>query len=285
MTGMQIGQMSATLEAFGMKHAARSLPDLLEVAERNELSCRDFLERVLASETEGRFARKRKRNYASAHFPPGVKPIDEFDPSELESLPRPAPSPKPTELPPRAKEILALHAVEEMRQERSPVPESDWRYVAGLFGFPVEQGAPELSGHPWITWGVAALCLVVYLLNWDRCGEMAGEWGLIPSQCLRKNGLTFVTSMFLHGNLWHLAGNLYFLLIFGDNVEDALGTFGYLALLLAAGLSASMVHIVFGGNPNIPCVGASGFSSGIIAAYAVFFPTLTIQMYMRFHWA
>ena len=85
MTGMQIGQMSATMEAFGMKHAARSLPDLLEVAERNELSCRDFLERVLASETEGRFARKRKRNYASAHFPPGVKPIDEFDPSELES--------------------------------------------------------------------------------------------------------------------------------------------------------------------------------------------------------
>ena len=208
-----------------------------------------------------------------------------FDPSELESLPRPAPPPKPTELPPRAKEILALHAVEEMRQERSPVPESDWRYVAGLFGFPVEQGAPELSGHPWITWGVAALCLVVYLLNWDRCGEMAGEWGLIPSQCLRKNGLTFVTSMFLHGNLWHLAGNLYFLLIFGDNVEDALGTFGYLALLLAAGLSASMVHIVFGGNPNIPCVGASGFISGIIAAYAVFFPTVTIQICMRFHWA
>ena len=83
MTSMQIGQMSATMKAFGMKHAARSLPDLLEVAERNELSCRDFLERVLSSETEGRFARK--RNYASAHFPPDVKPIDEFDPAELES--------------------------------------------------------------------------------------------------------------------------------------------------------------------------------------------------------
>lgn len=85
MTGMQIGQMSATMEAFGMKHASRSLPGLLEVAERNDLACREFMERVLASETEGRFARKRKRNYASAHFPPGVKPIDEFDPSELES--------------------------------------------------------------------------------------------------------------------------------------------------------------------------------------------------------
>ena len=85
MTGMQIGQMSATLEAFGMKHAARALPDLLELSDRNDLTSREFLERVLSSETEGRFARKRKRNYASAHFPPGVKPIDEFDPSELES--------------------------------------------------------------------------------------------------------------------------------------------------------------------------------------------------------
>ena len=83
-SSMQIGQLGATMEAFGLKHAARSLPDLLELADRNGLTCREFLERVLISETQGRFARKRKRNYASAHFPPGVKPIDEFDPSELE---------------------------------------------------------------------------------------------------------------------------------------------------------------------------------------------------------
>lgn len=82
---MRIGQMTATMEAFGMKHAASSLPDLLDVADRNGLTCREFLERVLASETGGRFARKRKRDYASAHFPPSVRPIDEFDPSELDS--------------------------------------------------------------------------------------------------------------------------------------------------------------------------------------------------------
>lgn len=85
MAGMQIGQMAATMEAFGMKHASRSLPDLLELAERNELTCREFLERVLSAESDGRFARKRKRNYASAHFPPNVRHIDEFDPSELDS--------------------------------------------------------------------------------------------------------------------------------------------------------------------------------------------------------
>ena len=66
MTGMPIGQMAATLEAFGPRHASRSLPDLLELAERMGLSDRDFLERLLASEADGRFARKRKRNYASA---------------------------------------------------------------------------------------------------------------------------------------------------------------------------------------------------------------------------
>jgi len=55
---MQIGQLAATMEAFGMKHASRSLPDLLELADRNDLTCREFLERVLLSETEGRFAAK-----------------------------------------------------------------------------------------------------------------------------------------------------------------------------------------------------------------------------------
>ena len=82
--GTQIGQLSSSLEAFGLKHAAKALPGQLEIAERNELSSRQFLASLLAVESDGRFARKRKRNYASAHFPPNVRPIDEFDCSELE---------------------------------------------------------------------------------------------------------------------------------------------------------------------------------------------------------
>ena len=81
----QIGTMMASLEAFGMKHAARALADQLEIAERNELPNRQFLSALLQCETDGRFARKRKRNYAAAHFPPSVRPLDEFDCSELES--------------------------------------------------------------------------------------------------------------------------------------------------------------------------------------------------------
>ena len=81
----RVGTLASSLEAFGLKHASRALPDLVETAERNELGCRDFLQALLAAESDGRFERKRRRNYASAHFPPGVRPLAEFDPSELES--------------------------------------------------------------------------------------------------------------------------------------------------------------------------------------------------------
>lgn len=81
---MQIGTLTAALEAFGIKHAARQLADMLEVAERNEIGNREFLARLLECEVDGRNARRRKRNYAAAHFPPSVRPIEEFDASELE---------------------------------------------------------------------------------------------------------------------------------------------------------------------------------------------------------
>ena len=81
----RVGTLAASLEAFGLKHASRALPDLLEAAERGDVGCRDFLDRLLATEADGRFERKRGRNYASAHFPPCVRPLSELDPSELES--------------------------------------------------------------------------------------------------------------------------------------------------------------------------------------------------------
>lgn len=82
--GTQMGQLSSALDAFGIRHASKGLPDLLEVAERNDLTNREFLARLLECEVDGRNARKRKRNYAAAHFPPGVRPLEEFDPTELE---------------------------------------------------------------------------------------------------------------------------------------------------------------------------------------------------------
>lgn len=79
-----MGELSAMLGTFGLKHAPKQLPDLIEAADANGLTCREFLGRVLDCELRGRSERKRKRNYSAAHFPPNPRQLGEFDPSELE---------------------------------------------------------------------------------------------------------------------------------------------------------------------------------------------------------
>ncbi|MBR0460240.1 MAG: rhomboid family intramembrane serine protease [Victivallales bacterium] len=207
-----------------------------------------------------------------------------FDPTELETLPKPPPPPPKKELPAKAREILAMHAIENMKTEKGEAqPESDWEKVVGFFGFPVEQGAPIRSFLPWCTWTIAALCVVVFCLEWALGGskQFSQEFGLIPSDCWRDGGMTFLTSMFLHADIFHLVGNLYFLLLFGDNVEDCLGVPTYLLLILLSGLSAGLLHLAFFPHSMVPCIGASGFISGIIAAYAVFFPSVRILFCWR----
>ena len=80
-----IDKLSALLETFAMKHSSRELPAILERAENNQLSYREFLLDLLETEVTGRNERRRKRNYSSAHFPPDPRPIELFDPLELES--------------------------------------------------------------------------------------------------------------------------------------------------------------------------------------------------------
>ena len=79
-----IERLCSMMDAFGLKHAPKQLADILESAEALDLSYREFLSTLLTSEAKGRNERKRKRNYAAAHFPPSVRPIEEFDCTELE---------------------------------------------------------------------------------------------------------------------------------------------------------------------------------------------------------
>ena len=137
---------------------------------------------------------------------------------------------------------------------------------------PVELDAPECRRLPLVTWGIALICILVFALTFPHLRETVNAWGFIPAEWTRKCGLTLLTSMFLHGGVWHLIGNLYFLLIFGDNVEDEFGKCKYILLLLASGLCASAFHALFDPRTMIPCIGASGFISGVIACYAVCFP-------------
>jgi membrane associated rhomboid family serine protease len=84
--------------------------------------------------------------------------------------------------------------------------------------------------------------------------------------------LAVVTSMFLHGGLLHLAGNMLFLWIFGNNIEDRLGHLRYLAFYLAAGVVATLAHIAVQPDSTVPVVGASGAIAGVMGAYLVWFP-------------
>jgi len=84
--------------------------------------------------------------------------------------------------------------------------------------------------------------------------------------------LPLLTSMFLHSGFLHLAGNMLFLWIFGDNVEDAFGHLPYLFFYLACGIGAELLHVLFNFDSAIPALGASGAISGVMGAYMVLYP-------------
>jgi membrane associated rhomboid family serine protease len=96
--------------------------------------------------------------------------------------------------------------------------------------------------------------------------------------------LTFFTSIFMHGGLAHLFGNMLFLWIFGDNIEHRIGHLRYLIFYLLCGILASAAHIfstyTFGGNPLIPTLGASGAISGVLGAYLVLYPGKRVRVIM-----
>ena len=108
------------------------------------------------------------------------------------------------------------------------------------------------------------------------------QWGLVPLRLTRALELgveppfvaasALVTSMFLHGGWMHLLGNLWYLAIFGDNVEDRLGHLRALLLYLAAGVAGGLLHYVVNRTSSVPAVGASGAIAGVLGAYMVAFP-------------
>ncbi|HEX8494116.1 MAG TPA: rhomboid family intramembrane serine protease [Pyrinomonadaceae bacterium] len=115
--------------------------------------------------------------------------------------------------------------------------------------------------------------------------EIAGQRGTINLEPTPGSVyLTLLTSMFMHGGWMHLLGNMLFLWIFGDNLENALGRVRYLLFYLATGLIASLAHVistfVLGDNPYIPSLGASGAISGVMGGYLLLFPKRQVRVIM-----
>ncbi len=137
---------------------------------------------------------------------------------------------------------------------------------------------PELSTPYWLFFllgGVRSTALQQSSLN----------YGLIPTEVLQGHRLfTFVTSMFLHADLWHLGGNMLYLHIFGDNIEDSLGVWRYILFYFLSGFAASMFFILTNINSSIPAIGASGAISGVLGAYLVLYPKARVLTLVLVGW-
>jgi membrane associated rhomboid family serine protease/Zn-finger nucleic acid-binding protein len=210
-----------------------------------------------------------------------------FDTHEMDTLgPRQVPAPA-TELSQKARELIAIEKVKQVAGEvrgtdfDSASPDEGWKQIAGFFGLPVEFDAPEEERKPWATWMLSAVIIGTSVMAFPHLRDVVQRFGLIPAEATRLDGLTFVTSFFLHAGIIHLLGNMYFLLVFGDNVEDFLQPLRYLALIALAAFIGDLAHIVIDPQSRIPCIGASGGIAGVITFYALHFPHVRLAFLMR----
>ncbi len=177
------------------------------------------------------------------------------------------------------KTISQTHQRRSKSERSQRVLDSSWKWIPVFLGMPVETESASLRDRPLLTWGLSVtLCAISLsgffgLFNLEAAVQV---FALIPAEFWRYGGVTFLTSFFLHADFFHLLGNVYFMMVFGDNVEDYLGIGLYWKLLLLATLAGDVLHILSSPASDTPSIGASGGISGVIAFYALRFPKARI---------
>jgi len=154
--------------------------------------------------------------------------------------------------------------------------------------FPIRDHNP--SGRiPYVTYALIAINVVVFLLYGFQMSDNRFIFGLFDTYALvpaevsaGEDYFTFVTSMFMHGGWMHLAGNMLFLWIFGDNMEDAFGHVGFLLFYLVTGIAADLAHIAADPASQVPLVGASGAIAGVMGGYLLLFPKARVDILLIF---
>jgi membrane associated rhomboid family serine protease len=154
---------------------------------------------------------------------------------------------------------------------------------------PLKDDQPRYS-TPYVTWFLIGLNILIYFFQWSQmisdprgAEQFTKEFAEIPAHLaaflggshrytLQQVILPFFTSMFLHASWTHVLGNMWFLYIFGDNVEDYLGHFQYLVFYLVAGLIAMSTQVAIYLHSSVPTVGASGAIAGVLGAYFILYP-------------
>lgn len=146
--------------------------------------------------------------------------------------------------------------------------------------------------HAYVTISLIAINIVVFLLELTAPGQIAAaSFAIVPAELLNAGArpawgphdayaipeaLTLVSYMFLHGDPLHLAGNMLFLWVFGDNVEDAMGHWKFVIFYLLCGIAGGLVHAVMVPTSDVPLIGASGAVAGVIAAYLMLHPHVRV---------
>jgi membrane associated rhomboid family serine protease len=166
----------------------------------------------------------------------------------------------------------------EIRSSEIPrvVQEGEWRprgyeAVLSVLGLPVEIDTNYGSRKPWLTWLIALVAISISLIALYVKTDWIDLYGLSTDEPFRQGGLTWLSSFFLHAGIFHLLGNMYFLLVFGDNVELHLGRPKYSALLIVSTLIAGLFQIVASNTPTL-MIGASGGIFGVVTYYLFVFP-------------
>ena len=147
--------------------------------------------------------------------------------------------------------------------------------------FPIGDDNSARRATPVVTVALIAINIAVFLLELQRGTGFITEWAFIPARFTNDpsgNAVTLFSAMFMHGGWMHLGGNMLYLWIFGDNVEDRFGAVRYLLFYLVTGLAATFAQYAVNPGSAIPNVGASGAIAGVLGAYLVMFPKARVDV-------
>jgi membrane associated rhomboid family serine protease len=134
---------------------------------------------------------------------------------------------------------------------------------------------------PVVTYALIALNLLFFFVELSGGDAFIEKWAMVPSRFLASpvaGALTLFTSMFMHAGWIHLGGNMLYLWIFGDNVEDRFGHLTFAVFYLTCGLAATFAQLAFSAGSNVPNLGASGAIAGVLGAYILLFPQGRIRV-------
>jgi membrane associated rhomboid family serine protease len=147
--------------------------------------------------------------------------------------------------------------------------------------FPLGDDKSLRRSTPIVTYILIIINVLVFLLELQNGDEFVQRWAFVPARFSADpvgELPTLFTAMFMHGGWLHLGGNMLYLWIFGDNVEDRFGHLKFLIFYLLAGLAATFAQYYFTPGSNVPNVGASGAIAGVLGAYILMFPQARVQV-------